>query len=541
MRRDWVVLLLLALATRVAGALLVDYPPYTDPAYYGLVAERLAGGHGFSVPVLWSFLEVGGRLPPHPTLPVPSNGHWMPLTSILAAASIALLGEWLGPLRAGQLPMILLGAALVPFTYLVTLDLWRSRFSAWVAALLVLTAGPMLVMAPLIDNFAVFGTCGAAAIWCSTRAVRADRAARAGLWLVAAGVGVGLATLARVDGLLLGVAPAAAWWARRDWAGWGSRLAWGVASALAFVAVIAPWLARDVAVFGSAFPSAGGHTLWITTYNQQFSIAEEPTLAAYLSQGPVAIVGSKLAAWGELAGRSAVLLGGLFVLPFAYGLWAERRRAELAPFLAYFVVMFAVMGAVFTFHAPKGAFYHSALAWLPWAAGLAAASLAPAATAAGRAWPFLRRAATHRFLAVAGLAGALTLSAAGSAVLLAGWSDAHARLSSAAAFLAQASEPNAVVMAYDPAALHDLAGNPGVAPPFDTFSIIGQVVDAYEVEWVVVTLGRGETRDPLGLWGGAGATDASGRHPDFLPADPDYAASGVRVYRVVHDQAARQE
>jgi 4-amino-4-deoxy-L-arabinose transferase-like glycosyltransferase len=530
MRRDLVVLFLLALATRAVAALLVDYPPYVDPAYYQLVGEQLAAGHGFSVPVLWSFLEVGGRLPADPILPVPSNGHWMPLTSIVAAGSIAVLGDWLTPWRAGQLPMVVIGAALVPATYYLTVELWGSRFSAWVAALLTLAAGPLLVMAPLVDAFVVFGAAGTAAIWSSTRAVRA---ARPGPWLVLAGACVGLATLARVDGLLLGVAPAVAWAVRRDWPSWPVRLGWGVASLAAALLVLAPWLLRDLAVFGSPLPSAGGHTLWITSYNQQFSIAGEPTVADYLAWGPGNIIGSKLAAWGELVGRTAVLLGGIFILPFAYGLWRERRRSELQPFLAYFFVMFVVMGAVFTFHAPKGAFYHSSLAWLPLAAGLAAANLGPAAGAAGRAWPFLRRPATHRFLAIAGLAGAFTLSLVGSVVLIGQWSDSNGRLRQAAQFLTGNGSPSAVVMAYDPAGLHALSGNPGVAPPFDLFPVIGQVVRAYDVEWVVVTLAPGETRDPLGLWDGAAATDTAGNHPDFLPVAPAFETAGVRVFEIV--------
>ncbi len=530
MRRDLVTLFALALATRIVAALLVDYPPYGDPAYYQLVGEQLASGHGFSVPVLWSFLEVGGHLPADPMLPVPSNGHWMPLTSIVAAGSIAVFGDWLGPWRAGQLPMILIGAALVPFTYYMARDLWGSRFGAWIAALLVLSAGPLLVMAPLIDAFAVFGAAGAAAIWSSIRAVVAERP---GPWLVLAGACVGLATLARVDGLLLAAAPATAWAVRRDWLSWPSRLGWGLASGAAALLVVAPWLARDLAVFGSPLPSAGGHTLWITSYNQQFSIAPDPSVAGYLAWGPANIIGSKVAAWGELVGRTAVLLGGLFILPFAYGLWHERRRPELLPFVAYFALMFLAMGAVFTFHAPKGAFYHSSLAWLPLAAGMAVGNLGPASTAAGRAWPFLRRPATHRFLAVAGLAGAFALSLAGSAVLVGQWSDAHARLRQAAQFLAGVDAQSQVVMAYDPAALHALSGNPGVAPPFDLFPVIGQVVQAYQVEWVVVTLAPGETRDPLGLWEGRAAADSAGNHPDFLPLEPDFSGPRVRVFRVV--------
>ena len=515
---------------RTVAALPVDYAPYTDPAYYSLVAERLASGHSFSTPVLWSFLEVGGRLPSDPMLPVSSNGHFMPLTSIVAAGSIWLFGSVLGDWRAAQLPMILLGALLVPFTYYVAHQLWPSRTAAWAAALLALLAGPMLVYYPLVDNFAVFGFCGAAAIWASICTVRASSP---GPWLVAAGVAAGLATFARLDGVLLAVAPATAWLVNRGWSSWPSRLGWGAASAAAFLLVVAPWVARNLAVFGAAFPSAGGHTLWITSYNEQFTISSNPSVASYLAWGPLNILGSKLASWGELMGRTAVLLGGFFVLPFVYGLWHERRRAELAPFLVYFVVMFVVMGGVFTFHAPKGAFYHSAAAWLPFAIPLAVASVAPASTAAGRVWPFLRRPATHLFLLVAGMGGALVLSLVGSAVLLIGWSDGHAKLERAAAFLVSSGAPGDRVMAYDPAALYELSGNPGVAPPFDPFPVVGQVVDAYDVRWVVVTLARGEGRDPLGLWDGAAAVDAKGNHPDFLPDQPAFADDGVRVYEVV--------
>jgi hypothetical protein len=225
-------------------------------------------------------------------------------------------------------------------------------------------------------------------------------------------------------------------------------------------------------------------------------------------------------------------MGGFFILPLAWGLWAERRRRELAPFLLYFAAAFVAMGLVFTFHASHGAFYHSAAAWLPFAMPLAAAAVPGAATAAGRWWPFLRRQATHRFLLVAGLAGALTLSLTSSAVLLAQWRAAHDSLAAAAAFLRQHSATNDRVLAYDPAALHALSGNPGVAPPFDPFSVIGEVVDAYGVRWVVVTLAPGEERDPLGLWDGATATDASGAHPKFLPAEPAFQAPGVRVFEI---------
>ena len=83
--------------------------------------------------------------------------------------------------------MVLLSAGLVPFTYLVGWELWASRRVALGGAILMLLGGPLLVYFPMVDNFAVFGWCGALAIWASIRAVRS---ARPGPWLVFAGRGL---------------------------------------------------------------------------------------------------------------------------------------------------------------------------------------------------------------------------------------------------------------------------------------------------------------------------------------------------------------
>ena len=102
--------------------------------------------------------------------------------------------------RAGQVPMVLLSVAWVGIMHGVTWDLWRNRGWALVAGVLGIFAGPLLIMQPLVDSFAPFGVLGALALWASTRAVRSERW---GWWLVLAGALIGLATLTRVDGLIL--------------------------------------------------------------------------------------------------------------------------------------------------------------------------------------------------------------------------------------------------------------------------------------------------------------------------------------------------
>jgi hypothetical protein len=531
--RDLVILVGLALALRTAAALLVPAPPYIDAAYYELVAERLADGYGFSVPVLYSFLEVGGTLPADPGLPVPSNGHWMPLASIIAAAPMTLFGsEW----RIGQVPMVVLSVALVAITHSTAWELFHSRRTSLLASVLMIFPGPLLIMLPLVDGFAPFGVAGALAIYTAIRAVRAATASNGAGWLIASGALVGVATLVRIDGLFLAVAPAAAWWSRRRvelptqaQVGIGPALA----SAAACVLVLAPWFVRNLAVFGAVLPSTGGHTLWITSYNEQFTIGSEVSFATFLASGPAAIIGSRMAAIVELAGRSISLGGGIFVIFTVGGAWRLRHRPEVKPFLAYWLVMFAAMALLFTHHAPKGAFVHSAPAWLPAASAIGAGSVGPVSSALGRWWPFLRRTATHRFLEVAGLVAASLISLIASAVLLAQWREANSRLAPATDFLREHARPDAVVMYPDPSRLYLLTGNPGVAPPFDPYAVVAQVIRAYDVEWLVVTLDVGETRDPLGLWDGLEATDINGEHPSFIRDGPAFEALGVRVYEVV--------
>ncbi|MEJ7803199.1 MAG: phospholipid carrier-dependent glycosyltransferase [Candidatus Limnocylindria bacterium] len=529
--RDLVSLTAVALVVRVVSAWLVPAPPHVDAAYYTMVGEQLAIGNGFSAPALWSFLEVGGRLPANPDLPVPSNGHWMPLTAIVSGAFMTILGPgW----RAGQVPMVLLSTLLVPLTYLAAWQVSRSRRVAVLSAILAITAGSLLLMYPLIESFAIFGVLGAITLLAS---VRAMETARPGPWLVLAGAAAGGASLTRIDGVLLTLAPATAWLLLRPF-GTGHlgspirALGWGWLSAMAFLVVVIPWLIRDVVVFGTAFPSPGGRLLWIRDYNEHLSISLNLSLERYLAWGLPAILLSKLAALVAVLGRTLALMGGVFGLYFLAGLWMQRRNRRLAPVTVYLIAMFATMILLATEHAPKGAFLHTAPAWLPFALPMAVSAVVPASTAIGRVWPFLRRSATHRFLEVVAVVGAVVLALIGALILLGQWQVRFERQEAAATFLRNEAAPGDVILADDPSSLYLRTGLHGVAPPFDPYPVLERVIESYGVDWVVVTLGPDETMDPLGLWEGGSAADALGNEATFLPDAPAFEADGVRVFKV---------
>ena len=68
-------LLLYGLALAVRAVLIWHFPDpaYPDSSYYVDVARALHAGQGFNVDFLWIFPEVGGSIPVHPVLPIPSN------------------------------------------------------------------------------------------------------------------------------------------------------------------------------------------------------------------------------------------------------------------------------------------------------------------------------------------------------------------------------------------------------------------------------------------------------------------------------------
>jgi hypothetical protein len=401
---------------------------------------------------------------------------------------------------------------------------------------MVIFAGPLLLFGSIVESYALFGLAGAGSLHAAMRSV-ADPQRRT-RWLVLSGVLVGVATLARIEGVLLAVAPAVAWLIGMRWTGWaveGGRPGWatGFAAAGGFLLVTGPWAARNFVTFGSALPSTGGHTLWIKAYNEQFSITADTSLGAFLAQGPLAILGQKLDSWLAIGGYTLALLAGVLGLFFVAGLWTQRRRPDVAPFLVYWLVMFVVMGGVFTFHAPHGLFYHHASAWIPLAAPLAVMSVPPVATAASRWWPFLGRPATHRFLLTTALIVAIPFSVVASAMMLTEW-NAHLRgVQAATAFLA--SRPDHERVLYRDAPLLTAAsGHEVIGMPYDPSSVIEEVAQAYEATWFVAHRQISEPRiEPQGLWEGGGTTDSHGDRIDWLAKDPTYADDDIRIYRVL--------
>lgn len=480
-------LALYAFAVLVRLVLIALYPDpaYVDSYYYVNVARALQAGHGFNIDFIWTFVDLGGTLPANPSLPIASNAHWMPLASLVQVPFLVVLGAtaW-----ASALPFALIGSLAAPMTWGFALEAGARRDVAAGAALLVALPAAVVFMAQP-DNFGLYQPIVLGALWLGARGLRGD--ARA---FVAAGALVGLAMLARNDGLLVGAALGLlfAWDRLRAWrSARPAALPWwsAFASLGLFVLVMAPWWVRQLAVFGSISPSsASGRILWIRSLAEMNSIEGHPTLSTFLDQGVGPLVASRLTGLAQAIVSFVVLVGGFILAPFmVVGAWLRRRSPDYAPFFAYGAILVAFSALVSAVHVPNGTFIHSAIALAPQASILALEGVVAVV-----AWVAVRRAgwdvarASRTFV---GGAVALTMVVGiwFSFTTRATWAEERdIKVGAGAALTAAGAAPGEVVMSLDTGGVKYWTGHPGVVAPADPIVTIERVARAYGARWLLV-------------------------------------------------------
>lgn len=481
-------LLLYGLAFLVRSVLVLMYtdPAYPDSYYYVDVARALANGHGLNVDFVWIFAEVGGKLPANPVLPIPSNAHWLPLASFIQAPFIVVLGQ---TAIASALPMVLIGSLAGPLTWAIARDLGASRTVQLGAGVLgaIPAAGTVFMAQP--ENFAIFQPLVAAILWLAARGLRGDVRA-----YVAAGLLVGLASVARNDAYLLGgtvglvfVVDRVRAWRRKRPAALPWRAALGCFGL--FLLVVGPWWYRQLTEFGSISPTASsGNALWIREYRQWNSITADVSFDAFLAQGIGPIIGSRVFGFVAAAANFAVLIASVVLMPFIlWGAWLRRRSNDFVPWFLYVLILFAGATLIFPLHVPGGAFIHSAVGMGSIAYILALEGVAALVAAIAR-----RRSAWDPRVATPLFSWAIVIFVVATAALYApvaqaGWNASREpRLALAAELNRLGVSPTERLMSIDAAGYKYFTGRPGVVSPDDPIDVIRAVADGYDIRWLVL-------------------------------------------------------
>ncbi len=302
MRARWLAAaIVIGLALRLGFALgyWVGRPLTLDEQEYLLLAHNLAAGRGFSYVSPVSGQIEGRHVGRAPLYPMFLAG----LASVVPGSAIRGPGLPTSVPTDVKVAQSLLGGVLI---WLIAA--WAFRVSgggvrgerASIAAALVAAAYPPLVsMGGYALSESLYAPLALAAAWLVDRAVAAPRASRALGLALGGGVVAGLATLTR-PAILIFIALAGAWMVLRR------RPAIAACLALGAVLVVAPWTARNEAVYGRfvLVASEGGVTFW--TGNNRLARGEGD-LAANLEMKQAA-----LAIERAHAGASPEALEGVF-------------------------------------------------------------------------------------------------------------------------------------------------------------------------------------------------------------------------------------
>ena len=486
-------LLLYGLALLVRALLIWHFPDpaYPDAAYYVDVARALHAGQGFNVDFIWIFPEVGGKIPAVPTLPIPSNAHWMPLASIVQVPFLAAFGDvaW-----AAAAPFALIGAIAAPLTWAIARDIGARPFVAVGAGVLV--AIPLLstVYMAQPDNFSLYQPLVIASLWMAARGLRAT--GDPGRSFVLAGLFAGLATLARNDGLFVMVSLGVVFLFDR-WRAWRSKGAKrptipfvaAVGAVAVFGLVMAPWWIRQLAVFGSLSPSTtSGKVLFIRDIGEWNSITIPATLDHLLGMGIGPLIMTRIGGAVAAVFIYVTLVCGFILAPaMIIGGWARRRSTDFGPFFVYAGILFAFSALVSAVHVPGGTFIHSAIALAPYSYVLALEGIVIAI-----GWVAARRPSWDQETALRVFGGATIAFAVGCAVLgslgvHAAWTartDQHKTV--AAALDAAGAPPSDRVMSIDASSTKYWSGHGGVVLVNDPLDTIREVARAYDIRWLVL-------------------------------------------------------
>jgi len=494
--RTPIALFVLALAVRLALIAIYPDPAYPDSYYYVDVARAIAAGHGLNVPFIWIFAEVGNRIPDVPTLPVPSNAHWLPLASLVQVPFIAVLGP---TAVASALPLAIIGSLAAPLTWAIARDVRAEPIVVVAAGVLSAVPAAATVFMAQPENFAIMHPLVAAALWCTARGLKGDGRAYAFAGLLA-----GLASLGRNDGVFLGAAIGLVWVGDRirSWRSRRGRGSWAhvqdsrpisvaaAAGCLAlFLLVMAPWWVRQVAVFGSISPtSSSGAALWIRSISEWNSITAHPSLQRFLDQGVGPIVGSRLFGLQAAIGNFVVVIGSVVLVPFmVLGAIGRARSHDFAPWFMYTGVVFVTATFLYPLHVPGGAFIHSAIGLAPHAAIL---SIEGVLILIG--WIAARRRTWDERSASNVLAWGVVVIVVGTAAVFGRavqerWDETRQPRIALASALDRLGVPATDrLLSIDAAGFTYWTGRPGVVTPDDPIETIEAVARAYEIRWLIV-------------------------------------------------------
>jgi hypothetical protein len=475
-RRYALTLLLLGLITAGIAAYGVGSPGYMDADYYYAMGIQWSQGTGSDEPFLWNYLGQPE------SIPTPSHAYWSPLTSMIIGVVLRVFGDGF---RVAQAPFLLLTAILPFLVWRLAQAMGEEVSLSFQAGLLALAPGFFLPFFLSTDVFSFYAFLGVVMMLTLTR----KRRLHPGLLWLGIGALSGAAHLSRADGFLLLVFPLLHILTCST-----DRLRRIGFLVLGYSLIMAPWTARNMIQFGSPLNPGGGQTLWLLSYDEIFSFPGTLlTPQRWWEAGIKQMLVERVSAMWVIAQRILAENGLIFLAPFmVVGVRARWQDNLVRSTALYLGMLFLVMSFIFPFAGARGGWFHSSVAVMPLLWIMAPVGLKTILKWASerRDWDLVRANRIYGYtmvvLALILTWGVYVYRVIGIAQDQIRWNLPSLRYEAVEKAIRELDPTPGVVAINNPPGFYHVSGLHAVVLPHGDVDVLRQVVERYDVSWIVL-------------------------------------------------------
>ncbi len=331
------------------------HPGHGDNAFYFTLAQNIVNGRGFIIDYIWQYLTIPDNISHN------AIEFWMPLSSVIMAAAMAIAGK---SLIVALIPGIVSGLIVPIIVFFWSRHFSDSRFVQIGAAGLTLFLPTLVAFSILTDSTVYY------VLFVSVAFLFMAKAQQKPVFYLYSAAFIGLAHLTRQDSVLL--LPVLLLMIFVSNLRITAKLRWLFLALIVYVAVFSPVWISNVKQFGAPLSPGPSKAMFVTNHEDLYSYGKDLNWHGYLRWGISNMIGSRVKAitdnfktlYVSASGPILILaLTGLIGL-FHSGEWRNRLRLYLPPIL-YALILIFFYSIVVPFNAEGGAFHRSALSICP--------------------------------------------------------------------------------------------------------------------------------------------------------------------------------
>lgn len=364
MRLSWKLglICLAALLLRLFTATFVQHPGIADPNHYYNLAVQIVNGHGLTIDYIWDWHNP-------PAAVVHPDDYWMPLTGVIAAVPMALLGVGL---HNALIPFMLMGSLLPVIGYVAA-----GQANLHENTRLFVAAAVAFLPEFVLNSVRTDTTMPSAILVGSALVLLTHGLQRGKAWpFVLSGLCAGFAYLNRSDATLLvplyvvvaGLYAVLSRYNDTPQVRWRHALLLPLSAAL----IVTPWLVRNVQVSGTATTPNTERMFFLTDYRDHYRYRGEFTFETMVEKQTVGgIIAKRLFEMGASIKLMYTTMDQVLPVAVAGGLLLllaardRQRLTALAPALILLLGYFVFYTVLVPYKSQGGSFKKVYLVLIP--------------------------------------------------------------------------------------------------------------------------------------------------------------------------------